>query len=129
MNQELLKKIGERIVRIRKSKNLTQANLAEELGMTSSAFSKIELGINNTPILRLFQIAETLEVDITDFFETKQGVAEPKTQYEFATKDDFESLKRMFENFARDVYSRLPQKKTKDKSYTLKNKKSGNKKL
>lgn len=67
----MIKKVGERIRAIRESKNLTQANMAEELEMGESGYSKIERGDINTPLKRLFQIAEVLEVEIVAFFESK----------------------------------------------------------
>lgn len=103
MNKDLLKNIGKRIRAIRKNKGLTQANLAEDLNMTTSAFSKIELGRNNTPIKRLYEIADILEVSLVEFFEDSHKVSEPNEKMGFATKDDFEILKRMMESLAKKV--------------------------
>ena len=122
MNNDLLKKIGDRIARVRKIRNLTQANLAEELGMTASAFSKIESGKNNTPIKRLVQIAEVLEVEVSEFLENKRIVAEPRGSYEYAAKDDFDALKRVVEVLVKKIDERLPEK-NENKAYLNKAKK------
>lgn len=116
MNKDLLKNIGKRIRAIRKNKGLTQASLAEDLNMTTSAFSKIELGRNNTPIKRLYEIANILEVSPVEFFEDSHKVSEPSEKMGFATKDDFETLKRMMESLAKKVDD-LSSKSETEKKY------------
>ena len=83
----MIKKVGDRIRSIRESKNLTQANMGEELDMGESGYAKIERGDVNTPLNRLFQIAEVLDVKIVQFFEDKATqVKENKENYGYATK-------------------------------------------
>jgi len=89
MKKDLLQILGDRIRRSRESKALTQANLAEELGMTASAFSKIENGINNTPVKRLYQIAEVLGVDIVEFFSDANIVSEPREKTGAVSREEF----------------------------------------
>ncbi len=89
----MIKKVGDRIRIIREEKKLTQANMGEELGMTNSAYSKIERGDVNTPLKRLLQIAEILEVNVTAFFEDKKvQINEPKTNYGYATKEELREV-------------------------------------
>jgi transcriptional regulator with XRE-family HTH domain len=89
----MIKKVGDRIRSIRESKNLTQANMGEELDMHESGYAKIERGDVNTPLNRLFQIAEVLDVEITQFFEDKTTqVREPKANYGYATKEELEQV-------------------------------------
>lgn len=100
-------KIGQQIRRIRQSKDLSQENIASELDITKGAFSKIERGATNVPITRLLQIAEVLEVDITEFFTDSKASKiseEPKTHYGFATKSDFEELVNMIKEVTQEVY-------------------------
>jgi transcriptional regulator with XRE-family HTH domain len=99
-------KIGHQIRRIRQSKDLSQENIASELEITKGAFSKIERGATNVPITRLLQIAAVLEVDITEFFKDSKSVSiseEPKTQFGFATKHDFEELVNMIKEVNQEV--------------------------
>jgi transcriptional regulator with XRE-family HTH domain len=101
-------KIGQQIRRIRQSKDLSQENIASELDITKGAFSKIERGATNVPITRLLQIAEVLEVDITEFFTDSKAPKiseEPKTQYGFATKSDFEELVKMIKEVTQEVHN------------------------
>lgn len=52
--------IGHKIKKIRELKNLTQTHLAQELGMTQSAYSKIELGETEVTFTKLEKISSTL---------------------------------------------------------------------
>lgn len=121
------KEIGERIKAIRLTKKLSPKDLGALIGMLDTSYSKIERG-GNTTVKTILEIAQALEVSPADFFNEVQMVADPASKSGFATKDDFENLKRMFEDFARDIYERLPQKKVSPKTYAAKNKKPGQKK-
>ena len=97
MNQ---KNIGQKIRRARQALDLSQESVAEDLGMTKGAFSKIERGITNVPVTRLIEIAGVLKVDVAEFFESttpKPKVEEHPKQYGFATKSDIEELANMIE--------------------------------
>ncbi|WP_299249810.1 helix-turn-helix transcriptional regulator [uncultured Cytophaga sp.] len=96
--------LGQKIRRIRVSKELTQDNLAYELGITKSAYSKIERDETNVSIARLTEIAKTLEVNIVDFFNDSENTAEDsKSNYGFATKRDIEEMAKMIEALSKDV--------------------------
>ena len=49
--------IGQKIKKLRELKNLTQTHMAEELGLTQSAYSKLEMGETEVPFSRLEKIA------------------------------------------------------------------------
>lgn len=101
-------KIGQQIRRIRQSRDLSQENIASELDITKGAFSKIERGATNVPITRLLQIAVVLEVDVREFFNDSKAPKiseEPKTQYGFATKNDFEELVKMVMEVTQEVHN------------------------
>ena len=63
MDQE---KIGNLIKKIRKDNNLTQAELADKLGVTYQAVSKWETGKNIPDIAVLKQISDEFNIDIND---------------------------------------------------------------
>lgn len=67
--EEFLKKIGSRIVQLRKEKNISQAKLAWQLGKDPQSIERIENGKINTSIFNLKEIADALEVDLKSFFE------------------------------------------------------------
>lgn len=60
----LLKKIGERIKILRLKNNLTQAQIAFELGTSTKHYQRIEYGQINTGILNLFKLCEIFDVEI-----------------------------------------------------------------
>jgi transcriptional regulator with XRE-family HTH domain len=57
-----LGKLGHRIRLLRIEKGLSQENMANDLGISLTAYSRIERGKTNISILRLEQIAEALGV-------------------------------------------------------------------
>jgi transcriptional regulator with XRE-family HTH domain len=54
--------IGQKIKKLRELKNLTQMHMAQQLGVTQSAYSKIELGESEITYKRLEKISEFLEM-------------------------------------------------------------------
>ena len=50
--------IGQKIKKLRELKNFTQSHVANELGITQSAYSKIELGETEVSYSKLTRIAE-----------------------------------------------------------------------
>jgi transcriptional regulator with XRE-family HTH domain len=57
--------LGERIRKIRESQNLTQAEVADRIDITPSAYGQIELKAANSSYLTLQKIALALNVSIT----------------------------------------------------------------
>jgi transcriptional regulator with XRE-family HTH domain len=54
--------IGQKIKKLRELKNLTQTHVAEKLGVSQSAYSKMELGESEVTFNRLEKISEVLEM-------------------------------------------------------------------
>jgi transcriptional regulator with XRE-family HTH domain len=54
--------IGQKIKKLRELKNLTQTHVAEKLGVSQSAYSKMELGESEVTYNRLEKISEVLEM-------------------------------------------------------------------
>ena len=52
--------IGQKIKKLRELKNLTQMHMAHELGVTQSAYSKMELGASEVTYSRLERISDVL---------------------------------------------------------------------
>lgn len=68
---EQIKALGKRIARIRKSKHITQEELADVCDMTLSQIARIETGVINTSIGTLFNLSKGLGVEIAEFFKTE----------------------------------------------------------
>lgn len=100
--------INYRIRKLREKNDLSQENMAFELGISKSAYNKIETGVTDPSAKRLQAIAKILEVDITEFFTDSKAAKiseEPKTQYGFATKSDFEELVNMIKEVTQEVHN------------------------
>ncbi|MCJ2035787.1 helix-turn-helix domain-containing protein [Methylobacterium sp. J-068] len=65
--------VGLRIKSLRRSAGLSQANLGNALGVTFQQVQKYESGRSKIAAEKLHQIAQALGVDISYFYETKQG--------------------------------------------------------
>lgn len=67
--QKLMKSFGVRIAAIRKSRGLTQQQLAEKVNMSVVAIAYIETGKRWTRLGTLMKIATALEVDLDELFK------------------------------------------------------------
>jgi transcriptional regulator with XRE-family HTH domain len=59
-------KVHEKIRFIRQSKNWSQDEMAEKLGMTASGYAKIEQGRTDNHFSKLEQIAEIFDMDVVE---------------------------------------------------------------
>ena len=67
----VIKKVGARIVEIRKVKKITQEELVRRTGFELRQIGRIERGEINTSISHLSKIAEALEVPDTELLSTR----------------------------------------------------------
>ena len=61
--------IGARLQRLRLARDMAQAELGRQLGVSFTQVQKYESGANRVSATRLFQIAKVFEVPIGSFFE------------------------------------------------------------
>ncbi|NJO17637.1 MAG: helix-turn-helix transcriptional regulator [Thioploca sp.] len=59
-------KVHEKIRFMRQSKNWSQEEMADKLGMSTNGYANIERGETDVPFSRLEQIAKTLEVELLE---------------------------------------------------------------
>ncbi len=93
------KEIGARIKLYRREKFLSQQALADKLGISNAALSKIENGLTDLSVTRLNQIAQTLGVPASQLLDGSQpGMSDQaKNLYErsiLSLKDDTILLQR-----------------------------------
>lgn len=69
---EFLKLVGEQIRTIRKSKGLTQEELAEKSGLSLSYISDVERGTRNISLESLEKIINSLEIMPSEIFSFKE---------------------------------------------------------
>jgi transcriptional regulator with XRE-family HTH domain len=86
--------VTDKIRKLRETKRLSQQNVADELGLSSSYYARIERGKYDPKLSKLIKLAEILEVDVAEFFtrDPVAGVKENKASYGSITKDDIEKL-------------------------------------
>lgn len=66
---ELFRKtLGKHVARLRKEKGLTQAELSALINKDYQSISRIENGNINSSCYIIFQIANALEVNVSEFF-------------------------------------------------------------
>ncbi|MBK9257263.1 MAG: helix-turn-helix transcriptional regulator [Saprospiraceae bacterium] len=65
--------IAARIKQLRISKNILQKSVADHLGLSDNAYSRIENGYTHLTINNLYKIKEVLQVSIEDILELKQN--------------------------------------------------------
>lgn len=61
--------VGQRIRQLRKSRHLTQADLASRIGIAQSDLSRMENGEYKVGLDALFRILQVFELSMGDFFE------------------------------------------------------------
>lgn len=64
--QKIIKDFGKRVAEIRKSRGMTQQELAESINMSVVAIAYIETGKRWARLSTLSKIARSLKVDIAD---------------------------------------------------------------
>lgn len=67
--EEAILLLGRQLKYLRRQKNLTQAQLAEKVGLSVNYVSQIETGIANPKVKTLFTIAQGLNVEIKELFD------------------------------------------------------------
>lgn len=68
VEKSYIKKLGKNIVSIRKEKGLLQKELADILDIADSSLRRIEHGLTNPTTSTLFNIAEALNVTVSELF-------------------------------------------------------------
>lgn len=73
----VLRRLGQRIAELRRSRGLTQEAFAEKLGMLTPNFARIEQGRQNVTIDTLVRIGRALDVRIAELLRAPRAVAAP----------------------------------------------------
>ncbi len=103
--------LGNRIKMLRVSKNFTQEQIAERLGISRQKFSRIENGSNSITLDILSKVAEILDVsvsDITRVLDEKPAVAYRAADAHTTSQEIFDMLDLFYAN--KHLFSRLQSK-------------------
>lgn len=100
--------IGEKIRAIRKSKGITQKNLAVAMGVSASMIGQYEVGIRSPKIETLKKIAQALGVDVNALLDLSSPNAEERMTGENiydiqgllsdSSESEYEEMLKMFFN-------------------------------
>jgi transcriptional regulator with XRE-family HTH domain len=71
MPEDVRRLVGDNVRRLRSAASLTQAKLAEKMGVDRGYISSLELGGRNPTIITLWHVAQALGVKIGSLFEEK----------------------------------------------------------
>jgi transcriptional regulator with XRE-family HTH domain len=72
MSEDVRRMIGRNVQRLRIAAGLSQAGLAERMGVDRAYISGLELGQRNPTIVTLWHIAKALGVKLRQFFEDER---------------------------------------------------------
>lgn len=64
-----MQRVASKIRKLRENKNFSQQYLAQKIGISQNAYSKIELGYSKITLDRLIHISHILEIDTAELLE------------------------------------------------------------
>ena len=73
MSEDVRRMVGKNVQRLRIAAGLTQAQLAERMGVDRAYVSGLELGQRNPTIVTLWHIAKALGVKLRLFFDEEKA--------------------------------------------------------
>jgi len=79
MSEDVRRMVGRNVQRLRIASGLSQAALAERMGVDRAYVSGLELGQRNPTIITLWHVANALGVKLRQFFE-EEGKSRPRTR-------------------------------------------------
>jgi transcriptional regulator with XRE-family HTH domain len=83
-------RLGNRVALLRKTRHISQAEMARKLGVTPQQYQKYERGTNRIGAVRLYEIAIALGVRIQYFYENLgEGEAAPHESDSDVSAEDF----------------------------------------
>lgn len=111
-----MKKIGMKIIEMRKKEDLTQMELADKLGISYQAVSNWERGLTMPDITKLPELAQIFNISIDYLLDYSEEVQVVDELINHSTP------KNMVDNISADVYNSLTSilKPTQLKEYSLK---------
>jgi transcriptional regulator with XRE-family HTH domain len=91
--------IGARLVAARQLRNVSQATLAEKLGIPIEHVQKYEQGLTELTAGRLYEVARALGVDVSYFYE---GLGEVPAYPSFMTDERYAMVRQAVQRIAAD---------------------------
>ena len=116
-NREVWRKLGSKIAEMRRSRRITQAELAEMTGLSESYIGFLEQGIRNGTILTYLDIVTVLGYSLNDLVDVHRAEIPPELALELSdfftacTMDERTSIVRIFRemlNMIRTLRKTIP---------------------
>jgi len=101
-NNYIVDNISKNLIKQRKKRGFSQENIADELGVSQSTYSKIEKNASNVTISRLIRLAEFLKVELITLLEIGDKEKHSLKDIEISN----ETVKYMFTE-VKNVYEKL----------------------
>ena len=118
----MIKDIGARIKKIRLSKGIETKQIADEIGLRDTSFSKIEREGTNS-VVTLLKIASALSVKINDLFEDNMFVSEPTEKVGYVMRDEWINANREMTHLFKTEMAKLRDELSlKKETYSIKKK-------
>lgn len=100
------KQVGEKIRQVRVVNNLSQDNIASELGISIGAYSNIERGKTDITVSRLFEIAKILKTTILELLSmntTNTKFSEPQIKQNPLVNTEYGELKEQLNKLQKEI--------------------------
>jgi transcriptional regulator with XRE-family HTH domain len=91
VNTELNKEIGSKLLRVRQRSGLSQQNVADDLGFSSTSYSKLENGKVDFTATKFKLLADYFQVNISDFLDT--NIETPRNLNDMKFPADYREVK------------------------------------
>lgn len=108
-DNQFLKKLGDRIIRLRKRKNKTQEEFVASIDISQSSLERYEKGLKGVPVLVLKHISDEYDYRIEDFFIEKDTPSEMLKAITFRKTGRRKYPKRTNRDDEFDEYMNLPE--------------------
>jgi len=105
--EEVVTSVVAKIVETRKEKGLSLENIASELGLSTSAYNKIERLETKLTLERLLQIQRILQAPLTNFLEISDDKVYNQTNNDHAT--GFQGIENMYQE-SKEITEKLIRK-------------------
>lgn len=97
------KRLGNRIRVLRISRELSQENMADELKLSTGAYSNIERGVTDLTVTRLYRIAEILHANVIDLLDSTDKIEGILQDTGNKYGEEMERLKAVVEQLQKDM--------------------------
>ena len=94
------KKLGENIRRLRRSRSMKQHELAELVGVEDKTISRIEVGGNYPSMDLLVRISNVLNYDITEFVNFNDKISQVYSDFD---KNEIKVIKRFLDKLEKSL--------------------------